>query len=336
MKNIFILCLFLITTGQALSQNTHINIGSTANGGGGDPLRTMATKLNQNDYNLALSGTATGTDTYLLTIAVPSPGYTTGITAPSSYVTGQVFRVTFTNTNTGAATLNINSIGAKAIKKNGSTALASGDISAGQIVYLVYDGTNLQVVGDGGATTAYVDSQDSGRQPIDGDLTAIAGLSPSNDDIVQRKAGAWTNRTIAQLTTDLNLVADAINDGTTTVAPSQNAVYDGLDLKIAKLITANRQTSSYTLVLGDAVKIVELNSASANNLTVPPNSTVAFPVGTQILIAQYGAGQTTIVAGGGVTLRSDSGKLKIAAQYGGATIVKIATDEWYVFGNLTL
>lgn len=40
-------------------------------------------------------------------------------------------------------------------------------------------------------------------QALDGDLTAIAALAPTNDDIIQRKAGAWTNRTMAQLRADL-------------------------------------------------------------------------------------------------------------------------------------
>ena len=71
------------------------------------------------------------------------------------------------------------------------------------------------------------------------------------------------------------------------------------------------------------------------NVTVPPNSSVAFTIGSQILVAQYGAGQVTIVAGAGVTLRSDSSKLKIASQYSAATLVKIASDEWMVFGNLS-
>jgi hypothetical protein len=105
--------------------------------------------------------------------------------------------------------------------------------------------------------------------------------------------------------------------------------------KTDKLIIANRQTSSYTLVLSDKDKIVEMNVATANNLTVPPNSSVAFDIGTQIIIAQYGAGQTTIVAGSGVTLRSDTGKLKIAVQYSAVTLIKIATDEWYVIGGLS-
>ena len=107
-----------------------------------------------------------------------------------------------------------------------------------------------------------------------------------------------------------------------------------LTTKTDKLLITNRQTASYTLVLADADKLVEINNASANILTIPPNANVAFPTGTQILVSQYGAGQTTLVAGSGVTLRSDSGKLKISSQYSGATLIKIATNEWYVFGSL--
>jgi hypothetical protein len=104
---------------------------------------------------------------------------------------------------------------------------------------------------------------------------------------------------------------------------------------IASSITANRQTASYTIALTDIGKIVEMNSASANNLTIPLNSVVAFPIGTQIEVSQYGAGQTTIVATGGVTTRSISGFLKLTSQYVGVSLLKIGTDEWYVFGNLS-
>jgi hypothetical protein len=41
------------------------------------------------------------------------------------------------------------------------------------------------------------------KQPINSDLTAIAAIAPANDDVIQRKAGAWTNRTMAQLAVDL-------------------------------------------------------------------------------------------------------------------------------------
>jgi hypothetical protein len=116
--------------------------------------------------------------------------------------------------------------------------------------------------------------------------------------------------------------------------PVSTATQTALDAKTNKLIVANRQTASYTLVLSDADKLVEMNVASANNLTVPLNSSVAFSTGTQILLAQYGAGQTTVVATSGVTIRSNGAKLKLNAQYSGATLVKIAENEWYLFGDI--
>jgi hypothetical protein len=116
--------------------------------------------------------------------------------------------------------------------------------------------------------------------------------------------------------------------------PVSTATQTALDAKTNKLIVTNRQTASYTLVLGDADKLVEINNASANNLTVPLNSSVAFATGTQILLAQYGAGQTTIVATSGVTIRSNGAKLKLNAQYSGATLVKIGENEWYLFGDI--
>jgi hypothetical protein len=79
--------------------------------------------------------TASGTDTYTASGGIT--GYAAGFTIVSQ----------FTNANTGASTLNVNGQGAKSIVKNGSTALSSGDISAGQIYVLTYDGTNFQIVG---------------------------------------------------------------------------------------------------------------------------------------------------------------------------------------------
>ena len=103
------------------------------------------------------------------------------------------------------------------------------------------------------------------------------------------------------------------------------------------LLRYNTQTASYTLAAIDQQQdtVVEMNVGSANNLTIPTNAVVPFPIGSQILIAQYGAGQTTIVPDTGVTLRSSGGKTKIAAQYGLATLIKRGTDEWVLAGDLT-
>ena len=116
--------------------------------------------------------------------------------------------------------------------------------------------------------------------------------------------------------------------------PVSTATQTSLDTKTNKLITTNRQTASYTLVLADADKLVEMNVATANDLTIPLNSSVAFATGTQILLAQYGAGQTTIVPTSGVTVRSNGAKLKLNVQYSGATLIKIAENEWYLFGDI--
>ncbi len=121
----------------------------------------------------------------------------------------------------------------------------------------------------------------------------------------------------------------AINDNSTKI--SSTAYADRLLLNIF-----NRQTASYTLVLADKSKTIEMNVAGANNLTVPLNSTVAFDIGTEILLSQYGAGQTTVVATGGVTIRSADSALKLRVRYSAGTLLKVGTDEWYLFGDLTV
>lgn len=96
----------------------------------------------------------------------------------------------------------------------------------------------------------------------------------------------------------------------------------------------NAQTgTSYTLVLSDEWKLVTMSNAGANTLTVPPNSSVAFPVGTRIDVGQDGSGQTTIAAGVGVTIHTPE-TLKIRKQWGKATLFKRDTDTWDVEGNL--
>jgi hypothetical protein len=98
----------------------------------------------------------------------------------------------------------------------------------------------------------------------------------------------------------------------------------------------NVQTgTTYTLVLGDANDMVTLNNAGAITLTVPPNSSVAFPVGTQIDLAQLGAGAVTVTQGSGVTVNVHADDTRVMdGQYAVATLVKYATNTWLLFGKL--
>lgn len=100
--------------------------------------------------------------------------------------------------------------------------------------------------------------------------------------------------------------------------------------------TGNTQTDSYALVIGDAGKLIIMNKGTANTLTVPKNSSVAFATGTIVQVVQYGAGATTIApVDGDVTLRSANSLLTLYGQYSLASMVKIGTDEWIVSGDLT-
>jgi hypothetical protein len=101
------------------------------------------------------------------------------------------------------------------------------------------------------------------------------------------------------------------------------------------MVAINAQTgTTYSVVLSDDGKLVTCDNASSIALTIVPNSSVAFGIGTQINVMQLSAGTVTITAGSGVTLRSDGSKLKTNAQYAVATCLKIASDTWVVVGNL--
>jgi hypothetical protein len=102
---------------------------------------------------------------------------------------------------------------------------------------------------------------------------------------------------------------------------------------VSSNIIQNQQIASYTLVLTDKDKMVEMSVGSANNLTVPPESSVNFPVGSQITILQTNTGQTTIVAGAGVTVNATPG-LKLRARWSSVTLIKRAADTWVALGDL--
>lgn len=92
--------------------------------------------------------------------------------------------------------------------------------------------------------------------------------------------------------------------------------------------------SNYTLSLSDAFGLVEMNNASANTITVPLNSSQAFPNGTRIRLSQYGAGETSVVATGGVTILSEGSALKINARYAVAYLEKTDTNTWLLYGSI--
>jgi hypothetical protein len=142
---------------------------------------------------------------------------------------------------------------------------------------------------------------------------------------------------------DTNAVHGIVNKFDTAAAATSGHVLVGngtvfnnralLSTDIPGVVT-NTITNQYTVVLADAGKLVELNVGSAHTFTIPPNSSVAFPIGTVINVRQYGAGTTTVNPGAGVTIRSRGGAMALAGQYAEATVTKRATDEWVLSGDV--
>ncbi len=106
-----------------------------------------------------------------------------------------------------------------------------------------------------------------------------------------------------------------------------------VDAETLALVLKNSQSGNYTLVLSDENKVIILTGASPFTFTIPPNSSVAFPIGTTVGFTQDGAGQLTIAAGVGVTIKTEVG-LNLNTQYAMASAVKTDTDEWRLSGSL--
>jgi hypothetical protein len=133
----------------------------------------------------SFSATASGTNTYTATL---SPAIT-------AYVAGQRVYILFTNGNTDVATINLNSLGAKDIVKNGGTILTSGDISAGQVLELYYDGVKFQIVGSvniSGSGGGTITGLTAGRVVVSASSTSIADYAALTFDGQKLTIGAGT------------------------------------------------------------------------------------------------------------------------------------------------
>ena len=128
-------------------------------------------------------------------------------------------------------------------------------------------------------------------------------------------------------------------DGATAldVADGNVTVTDKLTVSggIEGPLQINAQTgTTYTFVLADAGKLVTSSNGSAQTFTVPPNSSVAYAVGTQIIVQNIGSANCTLAQGSGVTINSKDSNKEIDGQYASAALIKTATDAWSLVGAL--
>ena len=191
-------------------------------------------------------------------------------------------------------------------------------------------GTNTTQI----ATTAFVKAE----------VDAIIASAPGALNTLDELAAALGDDANFATTVTNSLAAKAplaspTFTGTVTLPAAGIVFSDGTQAKegVPSRTTINSVTDTYNLSTGGLAlrdTLIECNKATGFTVTIPANSTTAYPVGTSIDILQVGAGQVTIAGAAGVTVNATPG-LKLRAQWSSATLFKRATDTWVVMGDLS-
>jgi len=220
-----------------------------------------------------------------------------------SRTTAQLSENAFTAANVAANTLTVNGITSqtgKALKINDSTGTQKFAVAVDGTVTF-QDGTTQSTAAVGGVTSV------SGGNGITS--TGTTAISVAIDTLIT------ADLTTAQTLTNKILTAPQVNLGVNT-----------------------QSGTTYTTVLADNGKLITQTNASAITTTIPPNSSVAYPVGAQLNFVQLGAGQLTIQGGAGVTVVSTGATAsapKCRAQYSSATAIQVSANNWLVAGDIS-
>ena len=293
------------------------------------PTGTIATTQTASNNTTAVATTAYVDAADALKAPLASPTFTGAVTLPDNTValgtktTGDYVAtitggtgVTSTAATTGEGTTHTLSIG-QAVGTSASVTFANLTLTGD----LTVSGTTTSI------NTATLNVADN-IVVLNNDVTG----SPSENAGIEVERGTSANVLVRwNETTDK---WEVTNDGTTYGNIVTTADSGTVSLGMIADVSTSAQTASYTLVLADKNKIVEMSVATANTLTVPPNSSVAYAVGSQINILQTGAGQTTVTAGAGVTINATPG-LKMRTQWSYATLVKRAENTWVLVGDIS-
>jgi hypothetical protein len=171
-----------------------------------------------------------------------------------------------------------------------------------------------------------------------GDITGVTVTSPLTGG---GTSGTVTVGILSGTTSNLGAVqlSDSTSSTSTSLAATANAVkttYDLANAALPKLLTFNAQTgTTYTLVAGDADKLVTTSNASPITVTIPPS---VYSAGQQINVQSIGVGLTTFAAGAGVTITSTGAVTaapKLRARYSACTIICTASNTFTVVGDIS-
>ena len=234
--------------------------------------------------------------------------------------------------------------------KLGIGASAAADASDGHVMTRQADGSTAWEAIPAAATPTVITVADTTDTSCSVALfeSATGDLAPKTDGGATYNAGTGTLTATAfagALTG--NVTGNASGTAATVTGAAQSAITSvgtltSVDVtgaitggSVVAPIAFNAQTgTTYTFVAGDAGKMVTSSNGSAQTFTVPPNSSVAFDVGTQIIVQNIGSANCTLAQGSGVTITSVDSNKEIDGQYASACLIKTATDAWTLIGKL--
>lgn len=170
----------------------------------------------------------------------------------------------------------------------------------------------------------------------------------SADGIPKYKDSSGTVHNFAGFTSPMTTLGDIIRATTAGVAQRLGIGTTGQVLTVVSgvpawaspttggqsLVNINSKTASYTLLLTDfptngSTNDIQVTSGSATNVTIPPNSSVPAPIGSQVSMSQWGTGAVTFVAGAGVTFVTPFGAAT-TVQFDTRYARQVATNIWQI------
>jgi len=225
---------------------------------------------------------AEASDAYAITV---SP-------APSAYVAGQKFIFKANTANTGAASLNVNSLGAKTILKSNDQTLANSDIEVGSIVEVVYDGTNFQMTSVTAATAATGD---------------VSGQASSVDSEIALFSGTGGKTIKRATTTGLLKAASGVIAAAT--AETDYVTPSGTGTLTNKTLTkpnVNGSVQGITAATDGATVTFDCSAANIHTVTLGGNRTLALSNTTagqclMLELKQDGTGSRTVTWFSGIS-----------------------------------
>jgi hypothetical protein len=251
---------------------------------GAGTVATDAAQYGQLQANATTIATVSGTDTL------------TGSLTPAlaAYATGNLFSFVAANTNTGAATINLNSLGAKSITKSGSTALVAGDIVSGQVYLIEYDGTRFQLINPSTAGVSSISFGSTGLTPstaTSGAVTVAGTLAAANGGTGLTSLGTGV-ATWLGTPTSANLISAVTDETGSGVLVFNNAP------ALTNPTVTNYVETPYSANSSTAITLA-LTNGTFQIITLTGNATITMPTAVSgksfiLLLRQDATGSRTV------------------------------------------